>query len=74
MRFFFGGLAHDGGVEHDNIGIVEFVGGAVADLFEFGGLHGYAVGDIHLAANGPDVVLAARQSDRARFYRSRLRR
>ncbi len=58
-RLIFGGLAHHAGVEHDQIGIIHLFGWAVADLFQFGG-DVVAVGDVHLAADGPDVIFVVR--------------
>ena len=53
----FGALADDTRVEHDHVGVVELVGGAVADLFKLGG-HVVGIGHVHLAADGPNVVFA----------------
>ncbi len=58
----FGALAHNAGVEHHDVGVVQPVGGAVADLFQLGG-HVVGVGHVHLAADGPDVVLACGGGD-----------
>ena len=52
-----GALAHHAGVEHDDVGLVEAVGRPVADLLQLGG-DVVGIGHIHLAADGPDVVLA----------------
>ena len=56
-HFVFGALAYNAGVENDHVGIVQPVGGTIADLLQFGG-HVVGVGYVHLAADGPDVVLA----------------
>ena len=54
--FVFGALAHDAGVEDDDLSVFGTGGGLIALLFEGRG-DALGVGDVHLAAFGPDVVV-----------------
>ena len=50
-----GALAHDAGVEHQHVGLRRAGGGPVAQALQ-GGSDPLRVGDVHLAAFGPNVI------------------
>ena len=50
-----GGLAHDAGVQHDHVRFFGFIGKGVTEMFQRRA-DALRVGDVHLAAFGPEVV------------------
>ncbi len=54
--FIFGALAHNAGVDDEDIGIIGIGGGLNAHTFKFGG-EALCIGLIHLTPQCPDVVL-----------------
>jgi hypothetical protein len=56
IGFILGGLAHDAGVQHDDVRRRRVARGLVAEFFQLGG-DALRVGFVHLAAGGADEVL-----------------
>ena len=56
VGFVFSALAYHAGVEHDHVRGVNIFRMVVAQLLQGGG-NTLGIGDVHLTAGGPDVIL-----------------